>query len=258
MQRQDSLHADRSRAQSFGSVALEYDRYRPGCPEALVADLAESRPERVLDIGCGTGRAAVALAGRGLSVLGVEVDERMAEVARGHGVTVEVGPFETWQEGGRTFDLVTCADAWHWIEPHAGAAKVARLLRPGGVFARFWVYHRLADDVLAVLDAVYARVAPDQGHGPGHSRTALAKIADIHDPVAEHPAFSGAEPRIYPWEQTLTGDDWTRLLGTYSTHQRLGPERLAALQQGLREAIASLGGTVHSHGEAFLLLAHRV
>ncbi|MFC4033133.1 hypothetical protein ACFO3J_16795 [Streptomyces polygonati] len=44
-------------------------------------------------------------------MLGVEGDERMAEVARSHGVEVEVGAFETWDDAGRRFDLVTCADA---------------------------------------------------------------------------------------------------------------------------------------------------
>ena len=86
----DELHRDRGRAGSFGSVAEQYDRYRPGYPVALIDDLAALRPATVLDVGCGTGKAAVALAGRGLAVLGVEPDERMAEVARGHGVEVQV------------------------------------------------------------------------------------------------------------------------------------------------------------------------
>ncbi|QFZ22878.1 class I SAM-dependent methyltransferase [Saccharothrix syringae] len=75
------LHRDRTRAESFGSVARRYDRYRPGYPAALVDDLVAVGPTRVLDVGCGTGKVAAALVGRGLPVLGVEVDGRMAEVA---------------------------------------------------------------------------------------------------------------------------------------------------------------------------------
>jgi predicted RNA methylase len=52
-------------------------------PDALLDDLATLRPAHVLDVGCGTGKAAVGLARSGLSVLSVELDPRMAEVARG-------------------------------------------------------------------------------------------------------------------------------------------------------------------------------
>lgn len=63
---------------SFGQVALQYDRYRPTCPDALMDDLAGLRPAQVVDVGCGTGHVATAVASRGLSVLGVEPDEQMA------------------------------------------------------------------------------------------------------------------------------------------------------------------------------------
>jgi 2-polyprenyl-3-methyl-5-hydroxy-6-metoxy-1,4-benzoquinol methylase len=119
----DELHLDRARAESFGSVAEQYDRYRPTYPDALIDDLAALQPAQVLDVGCGTGKAAVALARRGLSVLGVELDERMADVARGHGISVEVAAFETWDDAGRRFDLITCAGAWHWIDHGPGVSK---------------------------------------------------------------------------------------------------------------------------------------
>jgi len=54
----------------------------------------------VLDVGCGTGKAAVALARCGLSVLGVDPDERMADIARDRGIAVEIAAFETWRTPG--------------------------------------------------------------------------------------------------------------------------------------------------------------
>ena len=75
----------------------------------------------------------------------------MAEVARGQDVRVEVARFEEWNDAGRRFDLLTCGDAWHWIEPKRGAAKVAQVLRPGGAFARFWNIQLLDEPVMAAL-----------------------------------------------------------------------------------------------------------
>jgi SAM-dependent methyltransferase len=155
------LHLDRARAGSFGSAAEQYDRYRSTYPDALIDSLADLEPTTVLDVGCGTGKAAVALAERGLSVLGVEVDERMAEVACGHGIEVQVSAFESWDAAGRTFDLVTCGDAWHWIDPARGVAKVAEVLKAGGTIARFWTTSVLSEPVIAAFDPIYREHAPE-------------------------------------------------------------------------------------------------
>jgi SAM-dependent methyltransferase len=248
----EELHLDRRRAGSFGSVADQYDRYRPACPGALIEDLAALRPEQVLDIACGTGKVAVPLAKRGLSVLGVELDERMADVARRHGIPVEIAPFETWDDAGRRFDLITCGSAWHWIDPALGVTKAAKVLRPGGVIVRFWSYHLLEEPVLSAFDAVYRRHAPD---AQVHGRSA-AKSTEV-DPFAESDAFSSVETRKYCWEDTLSADEWAGLVATYSDHQRLGPERLTVLQDALHAAIENLGGAVRSHGETYALLARR-
>jgi SAM-dependent methyltransferase len=94
--------------------------------DALMAD----RPGRVLDVGCGTGKAARLFAARGCDVVGVEPDVRMASVAREHGLDVEVATFEEWDARGRVFDLVISGQAWHWVDPTIGAAKAATVLRP--------------------------------------------------------------------------------------------------------------------------------
>ena len=127
-----ALHADRERAESFGSVAAAYDRFRPSYPDVLISDLVELGPDRVLDVACGTGKVAVPLVACGLSLLGVEADPKMAAIARTHGLIVEEAKFEEWDDQGRTFDLITCGQGWHWIDTRVGDEKAARLLNPGG------------------------------------------------------------------------------------------------------------------------------
>jgi SAM-dependent methyltransferase len=69
----------------FGEVAETYDRLRPSYPQQLIDDLRALTgiPERarVLEVGSGTGKATVLLAGAGFDVLGLEPDGAMAEVA---------------------------------------------------------------------------------------------------------------------------------------------------------------------------------
>lgn len=155
------LHGDRHRAESFGVQAERYDRVRPAYPEALLEAVLgiDTTGLAVLDVGCGTGIAARLLAARGAEVLGVEPDERMAAVARARGTAVEVSAFETWQSRGRTFDRVTSAQAWHWVDPVLGAAKAAKLLRAGGRICIFWNEARPTKDLATALTAIYRKHA---------------------------------------------------------------------------------------------------
>lgn len=246
------LHLDRARAASFGSVAQLYDRYRPAYPGALIDDLAALAPVRALDVGCGTGQVAVALAGRRVPVLGVEPDEQMAAVAQGHGIPVEVSPFEAWDDAGRRFDLVTCGAAWHWIDPGLGLSKAARVLRRGGTLARFWNYEVPDEPAASALERVYRDLAP------AATRFVPSPPGDWVDPVAGRDAFSAPETRTYAWTRTLSAGEWVGMVTTFSDHQRLGPERLAALQRALGAALEAVGGAVHARGGTYVRLARRV
>jgi SAM-dependent methyltransferase len=244
-------YRDRVRAESFGAVADDYDRLRPPYADAMLDDLARLGPAAVLDVACGTGKVAAALAARGLVVTGVEPDARMAAVARARGLTVEESTFEAWRDDGRSFDLVTCANAWHWIDPSLGLAQMARVLRPGGHFALFFAIDVLEAPVAAALAAVYAALAP--------------YIPIFFDPkpraevdhLAGATLFSSIERRTYPNERTLSAETWVDMMGTVSLHRVLAPERFAALQEGVREAIERLGGSVRAQCATQLWLARR-
>jgi SAM-dependent methyltransferase len=252
---EQQLYEDRARAESFGTVAQNYDRYRPGYPAALIDDLAMLGP-RVLDVGCGTGKAAVLLAGRGLDVLGVEIDERMAEVARGHGLDVEVDDFETWDAAGREFDLLTCAQAWHWVDPDLGVPKAASVLRPGGTAAVFWNYDELDAPVQQALDAAYGEHAPELSRSVvrGGSRQSDRPHAAAFE---RSTSFAEVTTKHYRWERTFTAAEWTGMARTHSDHLRLPPAQLEALLDAAHRAITGLGGSIVAHYGTYTLYARR-
>ncbi|RJQ83343.1 class I SAM-dependent methyltransferase [Pseudonocardiaceae bacterium YIM PH 21723] len=246
----DDLHRDRALAGSFGSAAWRYHRYRPEYPVDLVADLAALTAGPVLDVGCGTGKLAVPLRERGLAVLGVDVDERMASLARGYGVPVEISRFETWADAGRRFQLVVSGEAWHWIDPEAGAVKVAQVLVTGGWFARIWIAREVSAEVGAALDEVYDRVEPEltrMWRLPGGRRTAV-------DPVVARPEFGSVRELSYRWERTLGAEEWWGMVSTVSDHLRLSTARRDALENAVR---ACLGDSVVVREEATVLLVSR-
>ncbi|HEX8508513.1 MAG TPA: methyltransferase domain-containing protein [Propionibacteriaceae bacterium] len=63
-----------------------------------------------------------------------------------------------------TADLVTFAQSWHWVEPNAGSAETARILKPGG--AAGWLCNFVdgqQQQVKAAVDAFVSRQFPDVG-----------------------------------------------------------------------------------------------
>ncbi|MFJ9626389.1 class I SAM-dependent methyltransferase [Streptomyces sp. NPDC101175] len=241
------LHQARRMAESFGTDARRYDRARPGYPDDLVSRLVAGSPgTAVLDVGCGTGIAARQFQAVGCTVLGVDPDARMAEVARDRGLPVEVATFEAWEPGGRMFDMVTAAQSWHWVDPLAGAVKAARVLRPNGRLAIFGHVYEPPAEVAEPFAAAYRRVAPDAPFNEGQARRPLAMYragyVRVAERIAETGRFDAPEHARFDWERSYTRDEWLELLPTTGGLTRLAPAQLAEIQSEVGRAIDGLGG----------------
>ena len=242
-------HQFRQVAESFGADAERYDRTRPPYPMAMVERIIEASPgPDVVDVGCGTGTAARQFQAAGCKVLGVEPDSRMAEFARRRGVEVEVATFEAWEPAGRQFDAVVAGTAWHWVDPVAGAAKAAQVLRPGGRIAPFHHVFQTPPELAGALARAYRRVAPDSpfnrvGQSSGSAldlyRPLFAKIADG---IRQSGEFSEPEQWQFDWERAYSRDEWLDQLPTLGSLTGLGPDKVAQVLAEVGAAIDAIGG----------------
>ncbi|NIK59500.1 class I SAM-dependent methyltransferase [Kribbella shirazensis] len=245
-------------AESFGMDAALYDRARPRYPDALVEAIVASAPGReVLDVGCGTGISSRQFQAAGCRVLGVDVDERMAAYARSTGVEVEVSPFESWDPAGRTFDAVVAGMTWHWIDPAAGAAKAARILRPGGRLAVFWYVLQPPPEIGAAFAAVYRDVLPGN---PAVTASPLGAYEQFLDRTAGSltSLFTDIERPTFPWSRTYTRDEWLDQLRTSGMAKPLTDAgKLDAVLEGTGAAIDAAGGSFTLDSLAVALTATR-
>src|ERR1700749_942359 len=115
MAEDDDGHAPRAgRARSFGRLADDYDRIRPGYPAPAVAPLP---PGPVLDVGAGTGKLTTVLVAAGDPVGAFEPDRQMRAVLIARdlpGVEVLDGTGEALPVGEATAGAVVYGQAWHW------------------------------------------------------------------------------------------------------------------------------------------------
>jgi SAM-dependent methyltransferase len=242
-------HQHRQVAESFGEDAERYDRTRPPYPYALVDRIVAASPgPDVLDVGAGTGIEARQFQAAGAVVLGVEPDARMAAFARRSGIEVEVATFEAWDPAGRDFDAVIAGTAWHWVDPVAGAAKAAQVLRPGGLLAPFHHVFQYPPEVLDALATAYRQVAPDSPVNLQSLRRALdayqTLFAKIADGIRQAGGFSEPEQWQFGWERTYTRDEWLDQLPTHGRLNLLPPDTLATVLEGVGAAIDAMGGSL--------------
>lgn len=238
-------------AESFGTDAERYDRTRPSYPDALVRRIVAATPgPDVLDVGCGTGTAARQFRAAGCAVFGVEPDARMADFARRDGFDVDVATFEAWQPAGRTFDAVVAGTAWHWVDPVAGPAKAAEVLRPGGRLALFWHVGQPPAEVAEAYATVFHRVVPDSPVDLRATRQAMDTYQGIFtktaDSIRDAGGFDEPEQWQFDWERPYTRAEWLDQLPTHGILTRIP-------KASLDEVLACVGAAIDGMGGSFTM-----
>ena len=125
----------------FSSQAPAYARFRPRYPAVLFHYLAMRSPgmQFAWDCGAGSGQAAAGLAERFAHVLATDPSAALIASARPHPrVEYRVAMYDTGLAPG-TVQLVTAAQALHWMDLEAFLAEARRVLQPGGLLAA-WCY----------------------------------------------------------------------------------------------------------------------
>jgi SAM-dependent methyltransferase len=158
-----------------GEFAARYGQFRPRPPEDLFALLLSLAPpippDLVVDLGAGTGSSTAPWSGRARRVVGIDINPDMlgaAVHAPGIGY-VRANALRTGLANGCA-DIVTCAQSFHWLDAGPAIAEIARILRPGGLFAAYdYDWPPLID---WQVDAELLRVIEAAGVDPGRPEKA--------------------------------------------------------------------------------------
>ena len=231
--------------ETFEQVAELYDQARPTYPAELFDDLQAlaglRAGDRILELGPGTGKATLPLAQRGLRVVGVELGESLAAVARHNlaayaDVEIVTVPFERWETDER-FDAIVAFTAFHWIDPEVRYEKTARLVRAGGSLAVVETKHVLpdgGDPFWVEVQADYDAVAPHPDNCPPPRPD---EVPDLSAEIEASGRFRNVAARRYLWDAPYTADEYIAVLDTYSGHRSMADDQRRELYRRIRERI---------------------
>jgi SAM-dependent methyltransferase len=143
----------------FSRSAPGYAAFRPRYPAALFDFLAAASPGRALawDCATGNGQAALGLASRFERVVATDASAAQIAAAAPHPrVTYRVAPADASGLADVSADLVTVAQALHWLDREAFYREARRVLRSGGLLA-VWCYGHVEID--PAIDRLLRRFA---------------------------------------------------------------------------------------------------
>jgi SAM-dependent methyltransferase len=224
------------RRRSFGSVASDYDRYRPGYPAEGIEWVLGREPVRVVDLAAGTGRLTRGLVAQGHDVVAVEPDEQMIAVLRDQvDVDVHVGTAEKIPLADGCVDTVMVGQAFHWFDAPAALEEIARVLVPHGSLGLLW---NVLDDRVPWVDALTQVTGGEARWSLTHGEPApdlAPRFADV-----ESREFPNPQPMDLPhllgvvksWSHVFLNERRSELLADAEAaiRDQLPPEQLAHLE----------------------------
>ena len=220
------------RAISFDSVAEDYLRARSEYPPEMfnrifrTASLTNN--SRVFDVGCGSGQATLEFVRRGASVIALDpaksaldlLTQRCDDLGK---VDLVHAKFEDFDDALRP-DLITCGQAFHWLNPTTAPNRFADLLGPGGYIALFWHLQDIAPETpqanLYTMSSKFFNSFPIM-NPPEYGREFIDAMAEV---LEKSGRFEDLNVLEFPWQQSYQPEMFGALLRSSSNYAQLDDE----------------------------------
>ena len=264
------MPGEQGKGWTFNTVAETYEKIRPGYPNELYQTLFAYAPidasGYAAEIGIGGGQATLPVLKTGCVLTAVEYGEQLAQVCRQKfsdypRFSVITGKFEDAALPDNTFDLVFSASAFHWVSEKIGYPKVFRMLKAGGVFARFANHPYQAKDNPVLFDEIQRAYAeyyyPYYNRKPGKLSEYTEEQAAERARIADRYGFTDTKYVMFHRTRILSAAEYRTLIGTYSDHITIEENIRERFFDAVEDAINRHGGFISIFDTIDLQLARK-
>ena len=234
----------------FTGLASAYAQYRPGYAPTVAARLVAliGKPAREIvaaDVGAGTGiwsRQLAATVGR-VTAVEPNADMRRHGEAQSSalGIQFRAGSGEATGLEPASFDLVTMASSFHWVDTDRGLSEFHRILRPGGRFAALWNPRVIEDNpVFSDIESQIKTLKPDLKRvSSGNSEFTETLMARLQ-------SHSGFDDVSYFEDRHVEYQSRDRYIGLWNSvndvQTQLGPANWATFMSYVAQRTAGIAG----------------
>ncbi len=250
---------------TFNEDAVNYDKYRPGYPQALFENVISysqiKEGSKLIEIGIGTGQATLPFIQLDCKVTGIELGENLstfvAEKYKAYSnFNVINMDFMNCPIEENSCDLIYCATAFHWLPKKEAYSKIMNSLKRGGSIALFWNHpfpNRVDDPSNIASQKIYNKF---RHSGEKQKEFSKEDCIIIVQELTRY-GFENVEYQLYKRVRKLNTDEYIHLLNTYSDHRALNPTLKEMFESEMRQAINEAGGTINIYDTIDLYLAQK-
>jgi SAM-dependent methyltransferase len=242
------MQKDLSRGLLFETAAEKYEKFRPsyalGVIDSLVRQAHLSPGARLLEIGCGTGKATRLFAPKGFQMDCVDPGEQLLAIARSccqpwPNARFSVAKLEEMTLTPDLYGLVFAAQAFHWIDPETRWQRCHHALAPGGTIALLYNHavipadgrqRELAEQILELSGGAMAPKDHEE------------EIREWTEEMAATGLFTAPETIREKWAQRHDAESYLGITQTYSDFMVLEPRLKDLVSETIRAAIRKNGG----------------
>jgi SAM-dependent methyltransferase len=253
------VKVDLKRGVLFESSALDYDQFRPNYPNEIVNEIVAlshlRSSSRLLEVGCGTGKATVSFAARGYLIDCVDPGRSLVAFAKRNcqawpNVSFKVARFEDAFLDAEHYDLIYSAQAFHWVDPEVRLRKAARLLKQTGSLALLNNYPGKQKD--PVIDVIAAAVL-EESQGRMKPWDYVEDLMDWKSEIERCGLFGEVSIVRHQWTARYTAESYTGLFRTYSDYLSLPAGTKRKVAKRIRDIIQGNGGFVTRSYDSVLI-----
>ncbi len=198
---------------TFGTIGKLYDSARTGYVNEVIEDVAKLGTT-FLEVGCGTGKATKALAEKGCDIIGLDISQDLIDIAKQntshlYNVAYIKSSFEDTLLSENSFDVITSAQAWHWVDPKVAYKKANKLLKNDGYLAVLWKAQEYEKtELLSNVKKLFFRNCPDFSK--------KRSLGFIQDDIENSDQFNKVDKKVYRSELEFSKEDYANLVSTMS------------------------------------------
>lgn len=235
---------------TFDNASIDYDKIRPIYIKEIYDDIFNYKQinseSHVLEIGMGTGKATQPILDTKCHFIGIEPGKHLADLAKKRfqkyeNFSLYNCTLQDFVYSNESFDFIYAATAFHWITEEYGYKRVYKLLKNGGIFARF-AYHAGIDKGRKVLTTeiqeLYSKYMYKTTRSEEYCEDDARKIAEM----ANEYGFVDVKYKLYYLTKDFTANEYMALLRTYPDHMAIDKSNREKLFNGIYSAINRNGG----------------
>jgi SAM-dependent methyltransferase len=270
-----------TKIEPYKGIAATYEEIRPSYPEKLIQDIIYKTgiksSDRLLEIGAGTGKATVQFAEKGFAIHAIELGEDMAAILKDkcadyEKVTFDIAPFEQWTSKDEDeFDMIYCAQAFHWLDPKVKYEKCHKLLKDGGFLVLFW-YNSSEDnsqkakerqsEINRIVNKYASNYSAKNENSQRREHSGIYEEDERKKEIEASGLFNIVDKIEYLHETRNNGEEYLKVINSVPTFATimdgLDNRTITNMNEEIKEVINRYGGYVSSFLNYSLYIAKKV